>query len=95
MLPDLADVALDEKTAQIIALGFNIDQPGFGSIRWQAWVVQVAAHAARHLVFLCDVVIELVFEFRNVIFFVILLACAAPGQWWFDERIEGWLFRLF
>jgi hypothetical protein len=94
VLPNLADIALDEQATQIVALHFSVCQARFGSIRGQARVLQVAAYAACDLVLLCYIVIEVVFELCHVIFVVVLLACSSSGQGRLDLRIEGWLFGL-
>lgn len=95
VLPDLADIALNEKTTQIIARHFRISQASLGGVRRQARVFQVAAYAACDLVFLCYVVIEVVLKLCDVVFVVVLFACSSSGQGWFDLRVNGGLFGLF
>jgi hypothetical protein len=92
MLPDLADIALDEETAQIVALQFSVCEARLASIGGQARVLQVAAYAACDLVFLCYVIIEVVLELCDIVFIVVLLACSSSGQGRFNLRIESWLF---
>jgi hypothetical protein len=97
VLPDLADVALNEETTQIVAWDIDVGQGGAGlaSVRWQARVLLIATDAAGDLVFLSKVVVEVIFELCNVVLVVVLLACAAAGQWGLDERVEGRLLGLF
>jgi hypothetical protein len=97
VLPDLANVALDEQPSQVVAGKINVCQSRarLASIRWQSRVLLVSTDAAGDLVFLGHVVIELILDFGCVIFVVVLLACSASGQRWFDVRVERRLFGLF
>jgi hypothetical protein len=98
VLPDLADIALDEQTAYIVTLSVRACQ---GSSTWQASVrrrariLEVATDAASDLVFLGHVVVELIVEFRRLGLVVVLLACPASCQRWLDLRPARWLLWLF
>jgi hypothetical protein len=97
MLPDLADVALDEQAAQIVAddVGIRQSRAWFTGIRWQARVFHVAAHASGDLVFLCHVLVGLIVELRGLVFVIVVFACPASGQRWLELRTLSRLFGLF
>ena len=98
VLPDLADVALDEEAAQIIGLDFSIRRASARLARVRgastARVLLEATHAAGHLVLFGHVVIELVLQLGRVFVVVVLLACAPSCQRCFGYGLARWLVWL-
>lgn len=82
VLPYLADIALDEKTAELVSLRLQIGQrhASLECVGWQARVILIATHASGDFVFLCYVVFELVVELGGLVLVIIVLACSAACQ---------------
>ncbi len=97
VLPDLADIALNEQSAKFIGLNVWIhkDRHGLGTIRWWAWVLLVATHASGDLVLFCYLIFELVVEFRRLILIIVMLACSSAGQRWLRLYTVRRFFGLF
>jgi hypothetical protein len=97
VLPDFADIALNEKPAKLIGLNVWIHESGhgFGSIRWRPRVLLVATHAAGDLVLFGYVVFGLVVEFRRLVLIVVMLACSSASQRWLGLHVVRRFLGLF
>ena len=92
MLPDFADVALDEQAARFVILDVRICHGkglaifGLDSIRWWTWVLLLTTDASCDLLLLRNVIVQIVLVFHRVVIVVIVvLAGSTSGQWWLYE----------
>jgi hypothetical protein len=81
VLPDLANIALNEQSAKFIGLDVWVHESrhGFGSIRRRTWILLVATHASGDFILFCYVIVELFVEFSRLILVVVMLACSSAG----------------
>jgi hypothetical protein len=100
VLPDLADVALDEKATCFIARNVRVRHCRCLTLSrlaeiWWAWVVLLTTNASCDLLFLGYLVLKLVFELGGVVFVIVLSASSASGRGWLCLRAAKWLVKLF